>query len=1183
MKFSLVAVAAFLLPLGLFAQEFRGTLSGTVTDATASAVAGAKVTVTEIHTGTKNESLTDSGGQYTAPFLLPGDYDIKAEVQGFKVYTRKALHLGAGDRTVIDIRLEVGDTTQSVQVTADAPQLNTENASAGQSITTKEVEDLPLNGGTPMALATLSLGVIGTGQPGLIHPFDSGGAAGFSVAGGYAQTSELQVDGSPNATWDGRLAFSVPKDAVQELRVKAFDSDAANGHSGGGTFNQVLKTGTNQLRGSLWEQNQPNTLTANDFFNNAKGVRRPVSHLNQYGVTAGGPVYLPKIYDGRNKLFWFFAYEAMKDGQPNPVFTTVPTAAERTGDFSKLLAVDGASAQLYDPYTGTQASGSSTITRTPYAGNKIPASQLSPIAQAYLKFYPAPNLAVPVRPDDYQNFGNSATTNDDYNNQLGRLDYNMSDKSRMYMNIRRTGYSQVKNNYFQNESEGSILYRNNWGGSLDEVYTINSSNVLDVRMNFTRMAESHASPSTGYDPSALGFPSYLSSSALYLQMPVISFSSNSNFQNLSSSGSNNLPSQSLQLFTTYMKIKGNHILKIGADLRQYRLNTFTVGSSTGGFSFSGNSWVRSTSAASSTVVLGQDFATFLLGLPYTSTYDINTYGSWYSYYGSGFVQDDWRVKSNLTINFGLRFDHDAPYHEKWGRTANGFDTTSPNPLAAAAIAAYAKAPISQLPVSAFNPLGGLTFATPGNNAVYQNNSHILSPRVGFAWTPNVFKGKTVLRGAFGVFVAPVTIANLAITGTYSTNPEINQQGFSQTTSVSVPSGAVTPAAAGVSTLANPFPAGFTKPAGSSAGLGTFAGQSISFLNPNMQSPYSMRWNVDLQHSLTPNTMIEILYIGNHSLHLPVAATQLNGLPQKYLSTLAIRDANQTYLASPAVTNPFSGLATSLNSSTTTVAQLLSKYPEFPVGDSATGWNGGGGVIEQNLNVGSSYFHSLNVRLQKRVSKGLNLTMNYIHSRMIENDSWLNSSDPRPEKRVSPTDRPNRFVAAVTYELPIGQGKALHFNSRLANSLIGGWVVTTMYQYQTGGPVTWLNASSSSPGDYVYLGAPLNLNNRNVNGAAFDTTAFDTKAADAFNYHLRTFPTTFNNLRGDGINQLDASVLKRFRISETKRFELRFEAYNLPNHPVFAAPNTQASASGFGTITATANRFRTMQAIARIYF
>ena len=1181
MKFSLVAAAAFILPLGLFAQEFRGTLSGAITDPSGSVVAGAKIIITETHTGTRNESLTDSGGQYTAPFLLPGDYEISAQFQGFKEFIRKAVHVGSGDHPVIDIRLEVGDATQSVEVTADAPQLNTENASAGQAITTKEVEDLPLNGGTPTALAALSLGVIATGQPGLIHPFDSAAAAGFSVGGGYAQTSELQVDGSPDATWDGRLAFSVPKDAVQELRVKAFDSDAANGHSGGGTINQVLRSGTNELHGSVWYQNEPNTMTANDFFNNAKGVARPVSHFNQYGVTAGAPVYIPKLFNGRNKLFWFFAYEAIKDGQPAPTFLTVPTAAERTGDFSNVLATDGT--VLYDPNSGTLSG--TTVTRTAFPGNKIPTNQLNPIALAYLQYYPQPNIAA-VRPDGYQNFGSSATSNDDYNNQLARLDYNMSDKSRLYFNLRRTGYNQLKNDYFDNVAEGTLLYRNNWGGTLDEVYTINSSNVIDIRANFTRMAEFHALPSVGYNPTTLGFPSYLTSNSQYLQMPIVTFSSVSNFQGLSggSTAASNLPSQSFQLFTAYTKIRGNHILKIGADLRQYRLNTYTPGNSTGTFSFSGNSWVRQTSSASSTVVLGQDFASFLLGLPYSASYDLNTSASWYSYYGSGFIQDDWRVKSNLTINLGARFDHDGPYHEKWGRTVDGFNTTAANPLAAAAEAAYAAKPNSYIPASAFNVPGGLTFASPSNNTVYQNHSHIVSPRIGFAWTPAVFKGKTVFRGAFGVFEAPVTIADLAITGTYSTSPVINQEGFSQTTSIAAPSTSLlNPTQAGAISLSNPFPNGITRPSGSSAGLATFAGQNVAFLNPNMLSPYSARWDFDIQHSLTPNTLLEVLYIGNHSIHLPIAVTQLNGIPQQYLSTLGVRDPSVAYLSTPTVSNPFSGLATSQNASTTTVAQLLARYPEFPVGDGATGWNGGGGVLEDNLSVGSSYFHSLNVRLQRRFSSGLNLTVNYIRSRLIEEASWLNSSDPRPEKRVSPTDRPNRFVAAVVYQLPVGQNQALHFPSRLANTLFGDWLITTVYQYQSGAPLMFLNASSTSPGDYVYFGAPLDLNNRQVNGTAFSTAAFDTKAADAFNYHLRDFPTDFNNLRADGINQLDASVNKQFRIDEKRRFELRFEAYNLPNHPVFAAPNTQASASGFGLITATANRFRTIQLVGRIYF
>ena len=1177
MKFKFLVFVLLTFPLAIFSQEFRGTISGAVTDPTGSAVPGVKVVVTETHTGTKVQTQSDSAGQYTAPFLQPGDYEISAQIQGFKEFVRKGVTVGSGDHPVIDIRLEVGDVSQAVEVSADAPLINTENATAGQAITTKEVDELPLNGGTPMAFAALTLGVIGTGQPGLIHPFDSGGAAGWSVGGGYAQTSELLVDGSPNATWDGRLAYSVPKDAVQEVRVKAFDADAAYGHTGGGTLNQVMKTGTNTLRGTLYEQNQPNTLTANDFFNNAKNVARPVSHYNQYGVTAGGPIFLPKVFDGRNRLFWFFAFEGLKDGQPNPTFTTVPTDAERQGNFSQVLAADGASNQLYDPYSSV-LNGTAIASRTPYPNNVIPQSQLSPIALAYLKFYPEPNI-VAARADGYQNFGNSATTNDDYNNELGRVDYNMSDRSRIFFDIRRTGYSQLKNDYFGNQAEGSLLYRNNWGGTVDEVYTINSANVFDVRVNFTRMAEVHSNPSVGFDPSSLGFPSYLTTRSQFLEMPVITFSSNTNFQNLSSSGNNNIPSQSWQIFGSWVHIKGNHTMKIGFDGRQYRLNTFTVGNSTGTFSFSGNSWVRANSTASSTVVQGQDFASFLLGLPYGGSFDLNTFGSWYSYNYAPFFQDDWRVRHNLTVNLGIRYDYNGPWYEKWGRTVDGFDTTTPNPLASAAQAAYAKNPIAQLPANAFSVLGGLTY--PSNNAVYENKSHIVSPRAGFAWTPDALKGKTVVRGGFGVFVNPVTISYLSVSGSYSTNPNINQQGFSQTTSIAAP-----PAASLVNsstiTLANPFPGGILSPMGSSLGLGTFAGQSISFLNPEVRNPYSMRWNFGIQHQLNSTTVLEVLYVGNHALHLPVSTTQLNGIPRQYLSTLAFRDPNENFLTST-VTNPFAGLATNQNAATVSTAQILAKYPEFPVGDSATGWNGGGGVFEQNANVGSSYFHSLNVGLRKRVSKGLQFTVNYTHSRLIEFDSWLNDSDARPEKRVSPTDRPNRFVTYFTYQLPIGNGQFIHFQSRVANAIVGGWLFNGVYQYQTGAPITWVNGSSSSPGDYVYLGAPLNLNNRNVNGTAFDVTAFDVKSADAFNYHIRTFPTTFNNLRADGINQLDASMLKRFELGETRKLELRFEAYNLPNHPVFAAPNTTATSSGFGQITATANRFRTIQVAAKLYF
>jgi hypothetical protein len=1189
-KFSLFVAFALAISLATFAQEYRGTISGAVTDPTGAVIAGAKVTVTEINTGTKVDTVSENSGQYNAPFLAPGEYSIAVKMAGFKEFVRKGVNVGAGEHPVIDIRLDVGDASQSVEVTADAGILNTENASAGQAITTKEVEDLPLNGGTPMALASLSLGVIGTGQPGLIHPFDSGGAAGWAVGGGYAQTSELLVDGSPNATWDGRLAYSLPKDAVQEVRVKAFDADASYGHTGGGTLNQIMKTGTNSLHGTVFEQVQPNTLTANNLFNNAKGVARPVTHYNQYGVTAGGPLWIPKIFNGKNKVFWFFAFEGLKDSQPNPTFTTVPTDLERQGNFSQVLAADGVSTQLYDPYSGV-VSGS-TLTRTAYPNNVIPSSQLSPVAQKYLQFYPEPNI-VPVRADGYQNFGSSATTNDKFNNELGRMDYNMSDRSRIFFDIRRTGYTQLKNDYFDNNAEGSLLYRNNWGGAIDEVFTVNATNVIDVRLNLTRMAETHSSPGVGIDPTTLGFPSYMTTHSEYVQLPIIGFSSNSNFQGLAYSGgsavgNNNLPSQSWQLFGTWSSIKGNHSFKFGMDARQYRLNTFTVGNSTGTFSFSNNTWVRASSSASSTVVMGQDFSEFMLGLPTSGSYDLSTYGSWYSYYASPFVQDDWRIKRNLTVSWGVRYDWNGPYHEKWARTVNGFDTADANPLQAAAQAAYAKSPSPYLAASAFNVPGGLTFATSGNTAVYQNMSHIVSPRIGFAWTPDVLKGKTVIRGGAGVFASAVTISQMSLTGAYSTNPFLNQTGYSATTTLTAPTSTSTISST-TPTLSSPFPAGFTTPVGSASGMLTSVGGTAAFINPNMKTPYSMRWNFGFQHTLTSNTVLEVMYIGNHALHIPVSYTQLNTMPRQYLSTSGLRDSSTTYLTGT-TTDPFNGLISSgtPSGSTIAIAQLLARFPEFPVGDGSGGWSGSGGVLEENNSVGSSYFHSLNIGVRRRLSKSLSLNVNYIKSRLIEYDSWLNDSDGRPERRVSPTDHPGRFVTTVSYNLPI------HLQSHLMNSLIGGWTVNAVYQYQVGAPLMWANGSTTSPGDYVYLGAPLHLNNRQINGNAFDATAFVTNPANAsgvptytstlaFNYHLRTFPTTFNNLRQDGINQLDMSILKRFMIGESRRFELRGEFYNLPNHAVFAAPSETASSSGFGAITATSNLARSVQLVARLYW
>lgn len=1253
MKRILCLPLLLLLSCASFAQESRATLRGLVTDPTAAPIVGAKVTVTEVRTGTKIATVSDSAGQYNVPFLAAGDYEINAEAPGFKLFHHSAVHIESSSHAVIDIRLQVGNTSESVTVTAEAPLINAADASIGQGITTQQVEDFPLNGRNPIMVTQLAIGVVATGNPTLVHPFDNGAAAAWSMGGTPSQTAEILMDGSPNATWDNRAAYSPPQDAVQEVKVKSFDSDAAYGHTASGTINEVMKTGTNQFHGSLYEFTQPSALAAKNFFS----TLRQATKYNQYGLTAGGPVLIPKLFNGRNRLLWFFAWENLKDSQPNPKPLSVPTNAERQGDFSALNGIT----QLYNPYSGTLSG--TTVNRRPFmcdaAGNpltpnaagiqpngtpcnKIPQQLLNPVSLAYLKFYPQPNApGSPIQPG-YSNYSNVATTNDDYSNELGRLDWTMSDRSRLAFNIRHNSEFQSKNNYFQNNTTGSDLVRDNWGATADEVFVINSRTVLNVRANYTRLNEFHPSPSGGFDATSLGFPAYITSSSRYLQLPQIGFGSScgndttqaASFDCFSATGADRIPSQSYQLFTDVVKQWGAHSFKFGVDARQYKLDAQSFGASAGSYTFAGigaqNAWTNGPTATSAPT-FGQDFAEFLLGLPTSGNFDINTRGTYTGYYYGLFVQDDWRVSKTLTLNLGLRYDHDTPYSEKQGRTVNGFNSAATTTTGGRAADAYKNTNNNPLlpPTGAFNVPGGLTFPSPSSGDVYSNASHLLSPRVGFAWSPEMFGGKMVVRGGFGLFVQPVTLANLAPTGSYSSSPLLTQEGFSARTQVAVPSNFLLPSA----TLSNPFPS-ISTPVGSAAGLETFFGQSIDFLAPKAKSPYSERWTFGVQQELTPNLLLEVTYIGNHSVHLPISVTQLNGIPRALLSRLPNRDGALVAALNGNTANPFAALipsVASFNGATIAVRQLTVPFPQYPFADSTSFSSG---VVEHNANLGSSNFNSLNVRLQKRMGHGLQVATTYIWSKLIEQDSWLNNTDPAPERRISPFDHRHRFVTAVNYDLPIGNGKLLNVDSGWMDRIFGGWRVNGIFTYQTGAPLTFMNGSTNNPGDYAFCSVPtakgtrykvlaglcmdengnplapailspatLDYNARRVIGTAFDTSHFITgttpptsnvsgvpnsvlanaQSTGQFLYHLRTLPTTFSNLRQDGQNNFDASIIKKIDIAEQAYLQFRMEAFNILNHPTFQAPNLQVTSANFGMINTQANRPRQLQLGVRFVF
>jgi len=1163
----------------LAAQEFRGTFSGRVTDAQGAAMPKVKVTAIQKETGNKSETLSSDTGEYTLPFLALGAYDMTAEIQGFKTYKRSGLSISAGEHPVVDIKLEVGEASQSVMVISEAPLIESANAAVGQVIPTEEVEDLPINGRTPMMLTRLAMGVISTNEPGPVRPFDNGTIAGFSISGAPTQSNELLINGVPNGTWDKRLAYSPPTDAVQEVSVRAFESDSSYGHTGGGVANVITKGGTNNFHFALNEFNQVSKLAANLFFSNANAVGRPVTNYNQYGASLGGPVVIPKIYNGKNKMFWFFAFERLKDSDPansvvegGSTYTTVPTAAERTGDFSNLLKV-GASYQLYDPNSGV-VSGSQ-VKRDPFPNNIIPQSRLNPISQKYLQLYPQPNL--PGLPNGENNYGITIADLDGYDNELGRLDFNISDRSKLSYEFHHNYRLQTKNVYFQNPAYGTYLSRANWGTSIDEVYTLSPSMVLDFRGSWTRFHESNASPADGIDPASYGFPTSLAAGSQFVGLPYMQFSGGCGanslaFQCLGMTGDSSTPYDTFQIFASVVKIRGNHSFKTGVDLRDYRISTFPHGNSDGTFSF-GTNWITGPLNNNAAPPFGGDMASFLLGLPTSGSFDLNTHATAKSDYYSTYIQDDWRVKPNLTVNLGLRWEHETPAVEKYDRAINGFDPKISNPISAAAAAAYAKSPIAQVPASQFSALGGLTYASASNRSIYNTASSLFTPRIGIAYSPTFIK-KTVFRAGLGLFVSPTGI-NGAQT--------LNQQGFSQTTTfVATNNNYLTPA----STLANPFPNGILQPS-SKNDSGTFLGQGILFFNPNVSNSYSVRWNFGIQRQLPGQMVLEVAYIGNHAVRLPFSR-QMDFIPRQYLSTSLMRDAADSAVnsflsgtaknAAGANVNPFQGLlpnSGSLNGTSVAVRQLLIPYPQYPV--PGTPQSNSNGVVMQYNNAGGSYYNSLNIRLQKRFTHGLTMIENFTYSKLIERVAYLNDSDFAPEKRIGSDSRPLRQSIALSYELPFGRGRHFNLQNRIVDALAGGWAANGSIIFQSGPPIGF--------GNIVYMGGDLKLKNHPVNplvpGAAFDTTQFLTASNLQPVDNIRVFSSQFNNLRRDPTKNADLSMLKRFTFGERRYLQIRFEGFNITNRVTFASPSTSPTSATFGESTSQSNTPRRIQVGARL--
>jgi hypothetical protein len=1147
-RFMLLLFACALI---LSAQEYRSTITGHITDPTGSAVPNVKVTAIKLDTNSKFPTVAGPEGFYTIPQLPPGIYQITAEANGFKTHVQSGIELAANVRVAVDVQLAIGATSESVTITSDAPPLNTVSASAGQSITTREVENLPINGRAPMDLAVMAYGVVNTGNRDQNRPYENSGFSNLGMGGAVAGANEVLLDGVPNlgtlgnATTqnDRRAGFSPPVDAVTEVKVDVLNVDAAYGGSGGGTVQVITKAGTNGLHGSLSEFNQVSNTTATPFFTNAAGGHKTNFRQNQWGVTAGGPAILPKVYNGKDKVFWFFTYEGHKNSEPAPTYTTVPTAAERKGDFSDLLKINSSYA-LYDPNTAVLSG--STVTRQVFPNNVLPSNRINPIATNYLNYIGLPNTQ--GKADGTNNYFAGLTTNNSYSAFSGRMDVNVSNMNKLTMSGRESFWIQKSGNIFNNIALGENGMRSIWGGMIDDVHTFSPTTVANLRVGFNRYRAFYEQNSFGYDPTQLGFPSYISSNATQVLMPQFTF--NDGF--LLASPATNLhfsdqPYNTYQLFGSVTHIAGRHSLKMGGEYRVFDFSNFAWGGSTGSYTFD-NTWVKANSTAAG-APLGGAMAAFLLGLPTSGSYTINTASKSDSKYQVLFLQDDWHVRPNLTINAGIRWEYNSPTTERWNRQIVGWDPNATNQVTAAAKAAYAKAQIPQLPMSQFNPSGGVIFATSDNRLPSSTTKTAFSPRVGISWTPTALHNRTVFRAGIGIFDYVYGVI------------QPQQPGFSYTnTFVATNNSFVSPAA----TLSDPFPSGLVRPPGSSLGVNTNLGQSITFLNPDLGRQYSLRWTFDVQHQLTREMTLEVGYIGNHSVHL---ATNYNfgSLPAQYLSTSLVRDNNTINALGALVTNPFAGLlpGTSNNGSTIAMSNLLRPFPEFT------------GVTMQDMSNGGSYFHQVAMKLSRRMSKGFLLNVDYSHSRLMERISYLNGGDFTLEKRVSTYDRPNNFAVSGLYQLPFGRGRLFgSAASSVVNYIIGDWAISSGYTFHSGAPISW--------GNMLYYGGDLNYDARRVD-RTFDTSRFNLVSAQQLSQNFRYFPSQFNNLRLDTTNNLNLTVTKDFALREKIKLQFRAESFNLCNHALFGSPNVTPTSTAFGVVNSTTNTPRIVQFALRLVF
>ena len=1123
-----------------FAQGEQATITGIVTDESGAVIPNARVAVTNIETKVTREAQTNGEGQYRVPYLSPGKYQVTVESQGFST-AQVDVSLTLGLTATINVPLKAGAVTETVMVEAGGVELERQTASLGNVLNSQQIIELPLLDRNPYSLVTLAPGVVdrvSSGNPG----------TGPIINGGRSNTSEVLLDGaeSRNSTTND-INYNPPLETVQEVKVVTNNMSAEFGRSGGGVILAATRSGTNKWHGSLYEFLRNDKLNANSWSNNRVGLARSPFHKNQYGGTFGGPVILPRFgeggnqpwYNGRNRTFFFVAFEQTKQRVPDDLIANVPTLLQRGGpdgsgdfDFSQTFDASGNLVKIYDPATSTSA----TTPRTQFACNGrlnvICHARVDPVAARVLSFYPLPN-----RPTQSQNFVQNLTRSDDAWKLFFRIDHSLGRHHLFFTGGRQDNPRSTPgvNTAFPGEGvngEKGVIESHPRTAVLSDTITFRPDLVGEFRASITRNVSQTHPRSAGFDLTQLGFPQSLKDHEEALIFPRFEIT------DLNNSGSAVLgPDRASFFFDAEFAeqfqghvtwVRGNHTVKSGGDFTFTAFNVNRPERPSGLFNFT-RAFTQGPLPSNSSTTAGYGFATFLLGPPTSASITADpTLAASQKFY-SFYVNDEWKVRRNLTFTLGVRWEYQTPWTDRFNQLAY-FDPNVVEPLS--------------------KKNGLLRFVGRDGNSRYQSfpDKNNFAPRVGVAWQ---FRQNTVLRLGYGIFYYPGS-------GGIGSGSSDLGAGFLATTSSQSLAISNTPNAG--ATLANSLNVPFVIPPS------TLVGNSLTTAYPIWVTPFNQQWNLSIQRMLTKDTLLEVAYIGSRGEHIwinrnlnAVSASNITlGTTLDSLVPNPFVDAN----GNPLITT---GSAGRINQRTITYSQLLRPFPQY------------GDITRFRDPAGDSIYHGATLRINRRMATGLTLQVAYTASKLMDNvterfsgrSSFIDPNNLSLSRSVSDEDRSQVFQTNYVYQFPFGKGQRW-LRKGLLSSLLGNWQTSGVVSLLKGRPVIiTATAATHLPGvgaTAVRLYSPVLPAGQQSLDRWFDTKAFMNPAPFTLGNDSRTQP----NLRGPGEQNFNLSLSRSQRIKESVNLQFRAEFFNALNHPRYGEPVGNVNDNNFGKIITGTN-------------